>query len=178
MFMRTASAQSMRSADEIAESADRSCKRVLVAVDRFDDQGSAVKLGASIARERSAQVVVVHVRERQNLGRGSFDFETPEQARQLVDAAVSELRQQGVEASGRVVRALVGQVARAILDEAADVGADEIVIGAKGSGGFFGRRTRERLLRRSSLPILVAPRPSEQPGREAITPELGRRHAA
>jgi nucleotide-binding universal stress UspA family protein len=178
MFMRTATAPSMRSADEIGEPVGRSLKRVLVAVDRFDTQSSAVNLAAALATEHGAQIFVVHVREHEHFGRASFDLETPDEANYVLDAAVSDLRRKGVEASGRVVRALVGQTAAAILLEAANVGADEIVIGSKRSGSLFGRRTRERLLRRSTLPILVAPRPGGQPGSGTVTKELHRRHAA
>jgi nucleotide-binding universal stress UspA family protein len=177
MFMRTDTSSSMRSAEEITEPVQAS-KRVLVAIDRLDAQNSALSLGAALGRERDAQVCVVHVREHEHFGRASFDLETPEEASQLVDDAVAELRRQGVEASGRVVRALVGQAADAILVEASNVGAGEIIIGARRYGSIFGRRTRERLLRRSALPILVAPRPNAQPDRRAVTVDMGHRHAA
>ncbi|MFZ0172382.1 MAG: universal stress protein [Acidimicrobiales bacterium] len=176
--MKTTTAPSMQFADETVEPVGRSLKRVLVAVDRFDTQGSAAKLGAALAREHDAEVRVVHVTERQVSGRARFELETPEEARQLVEDAVSEIKRQGVEASGHVVRAILGHAAQAILAEAANFGADEIVIGAKRSGSIFGRRTRERLFRHSSLPVVVAPRPSEQLRAGVPAVELGRRHAA
>jgi nucleotide-binding universal stress UspA family protein len=175
---KTAPVPAMRLSIETTGIVGSSSPAVLVAVDGLDRQHSAVKFAAALARERSARVCVVHVREREFFGRASFDLETAEEARLLVDDAVSELEQEGVEASGYVVRALVGQVGEVILDEAAKVGAEEIVLGAKRFGGLLSRRTRERLLRRSSLPVLVAPRPHERAGRGEAGAEPGRRRAA
>jgi len=168
----------MRSDDETTEPIDRSSRPVLIAIGSFDEGHSAVKFGAAIARERGARACVLHVRERQILGRAAFDMETADEGVRLVEDAVSELEREGVEASGSVGRVIVGKVAEAILDQAASVGANEIVLGAKRSGGLVSRRTRERLLRRSSLPVLVAPAPSEGPRRGALGAELGRRRAA
>jgi len=150
---------------------------VLIALDGFDTQHAAVKFGTDLARETGAPVWVVHVREREVFGRARFYLETEEEARQLVDEAVAEIRKEGVRADGYVVEAVVGRTADALIDAAGQVGAGRIVIGAKRSGGILGRRTRERLLRRSALPVLVAPRVSEAVigARHA---ESGRRQAA
>ncbi|HXY45372.1 MAG TPA: universal stress protein [Acidimicrobiales bacterium] len=176
--MNSASAPSVHSADEVFEPVGRSLRRVLVAVDRFDTQHTAVKLAISLAREHGAEVHVVHVNERQIFGRAAFELETPEEGRQLVEEAVSEIRREGLQADGRVVRGLVGQIAAVIIAEASNVGADEIIIGAKRSDSLFGRRTRERLLRHSSLPVVVAPRSSERPATPAHRVALGGRRAA
>jgi nucleotide-binding universal stress UspA family protein len=175
---RIASSPSTRSVDETTEPIGPSSRPVLVAVGNFDEAHSAVKLGAALARERGTRAYVVHVTEREFFGRGGFDVETASEARRLVAGAVSDLEREGVEASGAVVRVIAGKVAEAILEQAANVGANEIVLGAKRSGGIFSRRTRERLLRRSSLPVLVAPALREGPGRGALGTELGRRRAA
>jgi nucleotide-binding universal stress UspA family protein len=142
-----------------SERASHSLTTVLVAVGGSDDPNSAVRLGAAIARDQGARVRVVHATERQIYGRGSFDLETPEEARQLVESALSEIRLEGVEASGHVVHTIVGHVPDAILHEAAEVNADEIIVGAKRDRGLFHRGTAERLLRHSWLPVVVAPRP-------------------
>jgi nucleotide-binding universal stress UspA family protein len=158
----------MQFTDGAFEPASHSLTTVLVAIGRSDDQ-KAVKLGVAVARDQGARVCVFHATERQVYGRGSFDLETPEEARQLVESALSEIRHEGVEASGHVVRTLIGHVPEAILQEAADVGAGEIIVGAKRCGGFFRRGTAERLLRRTWLPVLVAPRPSQRNGRGALS---------
>jgi nucleotide-binding universal stress UspA family protein len=175
---RTAASPSMRFIDETTDPLGGSSGPVLVAVGSFDEPHSATKFGAALARERGARVCVVHVTEREFFGRATFDVETASEARRLLEEAVSDLEREGVEASGSVVRAIAGKVAEAILDQAANVGAGEIVLGAKRSGGIFGRRTRERLLRRSSVPVLVAPALSDGPSRGALGTELGRRRAA
>jgi len=165
----------MQFPDSTPESAGHAWPTVLLAVGRSDEQNPAVKLGTAVARDRGARVRVVHATERQVYGRGSFDLESPEEARQLVESVLCEVRREGVEASGHVVRTLVGHVPEAILSEAADVGADEIVVGAKRHGGLFRRGTAERLLRRSWVPVLVAPRQSERSGRAVLKEEPSRR---
>lgn len=158
-------------AGELDEFFGRSQPRVLVAVDQFDESATAVHLAVARAFESGARIFVVHVLERMFYGRCSYDLESPAEAWALVDDAVSAIRRMDIEASGHVARALVGQAADAIIAEAAKVGAAEIVIGCVRHRTLLGRRTRERLLRRSPIPVLVAPRlvrpPSSSPGLEA-----------
>jgi nucleotide-binding universal stress UspA family protein len=139
------------------EPAGHSLTTVLVAVGGSGDQTTVVKLGAAVARDYGARVCVVHATERQVSGRASFDLETPEEAREIVENAMSDVRRQGVATSGYIVLTSVGHVPDAILQKAADVGADEIIVGAKSHGGRLLRGKAERLLRRSPYSWLLAP---------------------
>jgi hypothetical protein len=94
----------------------------------------------------------VHVREHQVYGCAVVGFESSDDAHRVVEKAVSEIRGEGVGATGRVVRTIIGHVPAAILREADDVDADEIIIDSQRAGALLRRRTTQRLLRRSWLP--------------------------
>jgi nucleotide-binding universal stress UspA family protein len=162
---------------ETAEEADRPLTTLLVAVGSSPDRSPAVKLGAALAREHGARVHVVHVREHQVYGCAVVGFESSEDAHRLVDKAVSEIRGEGIEATGRVVRTIVGHVPNAILSEADDVGADEIIIDSQRAGALLRRRTTQRLLRRSWLPVVVAPCPAAGRGHAAVARQQAMRRA-
>jgi nucleotide-binding universal stress UspA family protein len=134
--------------------------KILVAVDQFDADLSAVKLAADIGARSGAAIRVLHVREREVYFPRTFILETPAEAQSLVDLAVGDLRRAGLEADGTVGTALVDRTWLAILQEAASFGANAIVIGSPTRRRIFGSRTREHLLRKSSIPVLVAPKPS------------------
>ena len=133
--------------------------RIVVAVDQFDADLSAVKLATALGLKSGAKMRVVHVREREVYAPRTFILETMDEAKDLVDRAATELRQVGLEVDGVITSAWVGKTSQAILAAADDFGADAIVIGRPRARRVFGRRTRERLLRSSSVPVLVAPRP-------------------
>jgi len=134
--------------------------KILVAVDQFDTDKSAVKFAGVMGARSGASLRVLHVREREHYGRRTFALETPDEARELVGEAVGDLRRSGLEAEATVKTGWVGRTWQVIVDEAANWGADVIVIGTPGPRRLFGRRTRELLMRKSPVPVLVAPKPS------------------
>jgi nucleotide-binding universal stress UspA family protein len=76
----------------------------------------------------------------------------------------------GIAAAGEVRYAIVDRVAEAILREAAEFEADLIVLGRPRRGELATRllgSVTMRVLRRSSCPVLVAPR--REPRREETT---------
>jgi nucleotide-binding universal stress UspA family protein len=154
-MMSTTSSQ--QPVEDATEHASRSATTLLVAVGSSADESPAVKLSAALARQQHARVHVVHVREHQVYGGAVVSSETADEARQLVEKAMSEIRSEGVEATGHMLRTIAGHVPAAILSEAADVGAAQIIIDAKRPGSVFRRRTTQRLLRRSWLPVVIAP---------------------
>ncbi len=130
--------------------------RIVVAVDRSDPDMSAVRFAASLCTGSDTAVLVVHVREQELYSR-PFVLETDGEAWTLVAAGVERLHRRGIPARGVVTLAWVGAVSQAIVGAATAFGAEAIVIGSAGPRRLFGRRTRERLLRASPVPVLVPP---------------------
>lgn len=72
------------------------------------------------------------------------------------------LRMAGVNAEGRIRTLPEARVAHAVVEESAVHGSDAIVLGARrlrGISRVSGRGVRERILRVSALPVIVAPSP-------------------
>jgi nucleotide-binding universal stress UspA family protein len=135
-------------------------RRILVAVDQFDVDKSAVQLAAAIGGRSGATVKVLHVRESEFFGRATFAIETRDEAWAVVDRAVNDLRRSGLDAEGSLTSAWVDRTWQAILAEATDWKADAIVIGTPRKKLLFGHHTHDRLVRKSRLPVLVAPKPT------------------
>lgn len=143
-------------------------RRIVVAV-QAPDQG-ALDLVQHLATEGETEVQVLHLRERELSGSIWFSRESSREASYLIEEAVFELRMAGIAAGGNIRHAIVDRVAEAILAEAADFDADLIVLGRPRRGELatrlFGGVT-VRVLRRSSCPVIVAPR--RGPRRQAVT---------
>jgi nucleotide-binding universal stress UspA family protein len=131
-------------------------KRVLLPV----EDASQVEHAVELARRAGAtEARVLHLRLHENIGGRRFPIETDSSATRAVEAAVLELSMAGIAATGQVRRALVDRAAEAIVAEAAEWGADLIVLGFPHRGEFatrlFGSVTL-RVLRHSPCPVLVA----------------------
>jgi nucleotide-binding universal stress UspA family protein len=110
--------------------------------------GAALPVAAELARELGAHVVVLHVAA------------DPGEGRHAAEAAAARLAQEGVDA---LPVGASGDPALRILETAGAVGAELVAIGARPRGGwsrlvFDG--VAERVLRASSAPLLVVPRPA------------------
>jgi nucleotide-binding universal stress UspA family protein len=89
----------------------------------------------------------------------------------LVQDAIEQLHHQDIDATGSVAHSASHTVGQVIAEEARARRCDVIVLGSRRRGlGALGRRTRERITRHSTLPILTAPSPLRIPARR-----LGRR---
>lgn len=133
--------------------------RLLLAIDRFDSGQVALVFAAQLATASGAEVTVLHVRERAVHPRVPA-LETPTDAQALVDEAVFLLGQAGIAAAGRVRSLRTDHVARSIAYESKDSGCDAIVLGSRRLRGIeraSGRGVRERVIRLTELPVLVAP---------------------
>ena len=133
--------------------------RLLCGIDQFESGRSALDLAAGVAATNDASVRVFHIRELSRMAR-VMPLETPTDAEELVREAVFSLGTYGVAAEGRFASMLEDQVARRIVDEAAYWECQAIVLGSRrvrGVARLSGRGVRERVLRLSTLPVLVAP---------------------
>ena len=99
---------------------------------RVDPQPEAVSIAGDLARRYGADVIVLHVREHEVSWEGDIDVETAAEPRHLVDVIVRNVKDEGTSARGEVVRAPIGQTARAILDAVGDEGAGLVVMGTRG----------------------------------------------
>src|SRR6201989_985960 len=134
-------------------------RRIVVAV-QAPDHG-ALDLVQQLATEGVSEAQVRHLRERELSGPIWYARESGREAGYLIEAAVFELRMAGIAAAGNVRPALVDRVADATLAGAEAFGADLIVLGSPRRGDLATRLlggVTLRVLRRSSCPVIVAPR--------------------
>ncbi len=133
--------------------------RLLCAIDQFESGQIALDFVADVASTNAASVRLLHIREVPRMAR-ALPLESPAEAEELVRDAVQSLGMRGVAAEGRFSSALQEHVARRIVDEALRWDSQAIVLGSRrlrGIARLSGRGVRERILRLSSLPVLVAP---------------------
>jgi nucleotide-binding universal stress UspA family protein len=136
-------------------------KRIVVAVHDFRRSRAALDLVRNLATEGVTQVQVLHLREREIAGPTVYSREDRDQASFVADAAIFELRMDGISAGGNVRYAIVDRIAEAILREAEAFNADLIVLGRPRRGEFVTRLlggVTMRVIRRSTCPVIVAPR--------------------
>jgi nucleotide-binding universal stress UspA family protein len=130
--------------------------RLLFALDHFESGQTAMEFVAGVASVNDASVRVVHFRELSH----ALPLETPAEAEGMVRDAVRSLQSFGVAAEGRSRSVRQEHVARRIMEEALLWECQGIVLGSQrlhGISRLSGRGMRERILRLSSVPVLVAP---------------------
>jgi nucleotide-binding universal stress UspA family protein len=133
--------------------------RLLAAIDHRDAGQATVSYGADVARRNGSTVFVVHVLE--YAGRGcASPVESRADAELIVERAVFELRMAGIGADGRVLPALRSRPSTLILRSAQQLHADAVLLGHNHLAGvdrMLGSGLRERVVRRSPVPVLVTP---------------------
>ena len=143
-------------ADETETSTQPLNERVLIAVADASQIGPMVEL-ARRAGVREARVL--HLSLRESYGGRRFPLETDAAASYAAEAAVFELRMAGIAASGLIEHAVIDKAAEAITAEAAEWGADLIILGPSRRGEvatrLFGSVTLH-VLQHAPCPVLVA----------------------
>jgi nucleotide-binding universal stress UspA family protein len=142
-------------------------KTILIATDGSEGASAAVDAGLDLARDEAASIVFAHVVSYHEVGRrlesteGSLPrrLPTPEDDAALRSAlALSEER--GVLATAEF---LIGDPVRQIVRLADEVGADVIVVGARGLTAFerlMLGSTSSEVIRLSGRPVLVVHAPA------------------
>jgi nucleotide-binding universal stress UspA family protein len=137
--------------------------RVLVSVEDLSQVRQAVELALGTG---ASQARVLHLSLREIAGGRRFSLETEAEAARIVEATVLELRMAGIETSGVIRYTMVGKEADAIVAEAAEWGAEEILLGSKRRGQLATRLLGSvtlRVLQHAPCPVLVAaPAPKER----------------
>ena len=131
-------------------------QRVLIAVADANQVGPMVELAR---RAGVREALVLHLNLRESYGGRRFPLETDAAASYAAEAAVFELRMAGMAASGQIRHALIGKAAEAITAEAAEWGADLIILGPSRRGEFAARLRGSvtlHVLEHAPCPVLVA----------------------
>ena len=133
-------------------------KRVLVAVEDASQVEHAVELTRRACVPGVTEARILHLNLRESIRGQRFTLETESSASYVVEATVFELRMADFGASGEVRHALFDRAAEAIVTEAAEWGADLIVLGYQRRGELrarlFGSVTL-RVLQHARCPVLV-----------------------
>ena len=133
--------------------------QLLLAIDETEAGQAAVDFTIGFAARSHGQVTVLHVRELPASSRVP-PLESLDHARSLVEESVARLNQAGVPADGIIYSAREPSVARCIVDTADERWCNGIVLGSfrlRGIRRLSGRKIREQVMRRSTLPVIVAP---------------------
>ena len=134
-------------------------RRVLVAIEDASQVEGAIELARRACAPGVTEARVLHLSLRDSIRGQRFALETKSEASYVVEATVFELRMADIGASGEVRHALFDQTAEAIVTDAAEWGADLIVLGAPRRGEhrtrLFGSVTL-RVLQHAPCPVLVA----------------------
>jgi nucleotide-binding universal stress UspA family protein len=137
-------------------------ERILLAVDEHEDPEPLLELVAGLGKAFSSHVVVFHVRERRVLSNKTIEAESIPEAHAFGRQIAERLVQRGVDAAAEVENARPDMIGARVLQKAAEMQADLIVI-----GGHHPHSTRERLLgdigkvlaHRAHCPVLLMPSP-------------------
>ena len=115
-------------------------EKILVAVDHSEVTPRVLEAARGLAALSQGEVWVIHLREREMMGKTGLmtSSESAEAAGADVTGTVEALTKAGIKAHGVVRDALYGHAAREIVSEAADLGADVIVMGSRGRGDLAG----------------------------------------
>ena len=120
----------------------------------------ALRFVADVASANDASVrLLLHIRELSRMAR-VMPLETPDEAEDLVRESVGLLQWAGVAAEGRSCSVLQDRVAQRIVEEASLWDCDAIMLGSRrlrGVARLSGSGVRERVVRLSPPPVLVAP---------------------
>jgi len=133
--------------------------RLLLAIDQFEPGQAAVDFTIGLAATSKSDVQVLHVRELPTSLRVP-PLESAAEARVLVEETVSRLQTAGIAAEGETCSEREPNVARRIVEEASSRRCNAIVLGSlrlRGLKSIMGQGTRERVLKMSSLPVIVTP---------------------
>ena len=158
-----------RPASEAAEGGGSDPFRILLPYNGTAVARKALDVATNLGRGRSAVVWVLYIRP-WDIGRGRtrFCLETPDEARQCAQTAVTELRRRGVAASAVVRDARREKVPHAIAAEAQRLDVSCIVLGTHARRALVSALLGSTCLtvaRRATHPIILVKAPNDTQGR-------------
>jgi nucleotide-binding universal stress UspA family protein len=136
-------------------------KNVIWATDGSEAAGRALPTALELVEDSHGKLFVVHADEILGGRAGGFSgLADEEDVREQIEAKVADLVAAGVDAEFRLVTGVQRDAADLVADEAAKLGADVIVVGARGHGRVAGMllgSVTQRLLHVSPCPVLAVP---------------------
>ena len=153
-------------------------KNIVCATDGSENADRALRYAKSIASGDGNKLTVVHVTElyASHLAAGTPVHADEEEVRAKLKKVVSELSDEGIDATLKVVTHRGVQPAHEIADLAEDVSADLIVVGTRGHEPLIGLllgSVTQRLLHLAQCPVLaVPPTAKEQIDSQAATERI------
>jgi nucleotide-binding universal stress UspA family protein len=133
--------------------------KVLLAVDCWPESQAAIDATKDIASLWHAEVVVLHVRERQPGRATVWEPGLPGDVEELVEKTVYELAGIGVSARAELRSAIASRVPEQIVEVAREQRADLIVVGTQRLSclrGFVSGSVCHRLIKLADRPLLIA----------------------
>jgi nucleotide-binding universal stress UspA family protein len=115
-------------------------EKILVAVDHSEITSRVLDAARGLASLSNGEVWVIHLRERETVGETGplTSRESVDESEADVTSVVDSLTKAGITAHAVVRDTLYGHVAREIVTEAQERGADVIVVGSRGRGDLAG----------------------------------------
>jgi nucleotide-binding universal stress UspA family protein len=145
-------------------------KRILVAIDGSEYTRQVLPTAIEVARKFQSEVFVLHVSEHDRGRAAVFSTETPAEATMLVADAVKVIRDGGITAKCDVHDVAAGHVAKDIVETAAELQSDLVVMGSRGLSGVQGLllgSVTHKVMQLAPITVLVARGPlpvkAEQP---------------
>jgi nucleotide-binding universal stress UspA family protein len=133
--------------------------RILIAIDDSEYSRQVIPTAIEVARKFQSDAFVLHVAEHDRGRAAVYSTETPAQATRLVADAVKAMRDAGVKAGGEVHDVAAGHVAKNIVETAAELRSDLIVMGSRGlsdvQGLLLGSVTH-KVIQLAPVAVLVA----------------------
>jgi len=134
-------------------------ERLLVAIDQSDTAERVIAAAKELAGYSKAEVWVLHLREREVLGRTRAEAPEPgDAAHDVINKSVTDLQAAGINAHGQVRETIFGQAAREIVADADEVNAGAIIMGSRGRGDLSGLvlgSVAHKVIHLSKRPVLV-----------------------
>jgi nucleotide-binding universal stress UspA family protein len=134
--------------------------KILVAVDHSEISARVLKAARDLASLSHAEVWVLHLREREMMGKTGLltSTESADETGADVTAAVEAFTRAGIKAHGVVRDTPFGHAAREIIGDAAEHDAGVIVMGSRGRGDLVGLvlgSTAHKVIHLADRPVLV-----------------------
>lgn len=133
--------------------------KVLVAVDNSDAAARVINAAREMASLSDGEVWVLHLLEKEFMGRGGFfPIESETEAQSVVERAALKLDDAGIKTHYEVRSSISGQAAREIAAAARAHDADVIVMGSRGRSDLTSLvlgSTAHKVMHLSDRPVLV-----------------------
>lgn len=134
---------------------------IIWATDGSEAADRALPYAKALAAPGDAPLVVVHCEEiYAGRASGYTVFADEQELEEKIRGQVADAREEGLDATLKLIRRTATGPARMIADVAREVGADVIVVGTRGHGPFAGLlvgSVTQRLLHVAPCPVLAVP---------------------